>query len=70
MNRQPRIPVSESLRKAMDDLGAEPLAGSGFEDETAEEGYASGNIVASTSPGLSRVPAGTSTSRTVPEADD
>jgi hypothetical protein len=39
MNRQSRTPLSESLRKAMDDLGAEPLAGSGFEDETPEEGF-------------------------------
>jgi len=28
--------MSESLRKAMDDLGAEPLEGSGFEDEMAD----------------------------------
>jgi hypothetical protein len=28
--------MSESLRKAMDDLGAEALAGSCFEDETPD----------------------------------
>jgi hypothetical protein len=65
--RQPKIPMSEQLRKAVDYLGAEPLEGSGFEDETVEEGYASGRIVASTSPGLRSVPACTSISRTVPE---
>jgi hypothetical protein len=37
MNRQPRIPVSEKIRKAIDDLGAEPLAGSGFEEEVPED---------------------------------
>jgi hypothetical protein len=37
MRKQPRIPISEKLRKAMDDLGAEPLEGSGFEDEVPDE---------------------------------
>jgi hypothetical protein len=39
MNRRPRIPITDHLRKAMDDLGAEPLAGSGFEDEAPETGF-------------------------------
>jgi hypothetical protein len=37
--RQKRTPISEQLRKAMDNLGAEPLASSGFEDEIPEEGF-------------------------------
>jgi hypothetical protein len=31
--------MSPSMRKAMDDLGAEPLEGSGFEGQTPEEGF-------------------------------
>ena len=38
-HRQPRIPMSDQLRQAMDDLGAEPLEGSGFEGETPEPGF-------------------------------
>ena len=34
--RQQRIPLTDQLRQAMDDLGAEPLAGSGFEKETPD----------------------------------
>jgi hypothetical protein len=38
---QTTIPMGKSIHKALDDLGAEPLAGSGFEDETPEEGFGS-----------------------------
>ena len=31
-----RVPESTSVRKALPDIGGEPLAGSGFEDETPE----------------------------------
>jgi hypothetical protein len=34
--RGPRIPMSESVNYALADIGAEPLAGSGFEEETPE----------------------------------
>ena len=30
------IPVSEQLRKALDDIGGEPLEGFGFKNETME----------------------------------
>jgi hypothetical protein len=29
--------MSEQMRKALDEIGGEPLAGSGFENETTEE---------------------------------
>jgi hypothetical protein len=31
--------MTESLCKATDDLGAEPLEGSGFDDEMPEDGF-------------------------------
>ena len=31
-----RIPADEKVRKAMENIGGEPLQGSGFEDETPE----------------------------------
>jgi|HubBroStandDraft_6_1064221.scaffolds.fasta_scaffold895336_1 hypothetical protein len=31
--------MTEQLRKAMDDLGAEPLRGSGFEDEISDPDF-------------------------------
>jgi hypothetical protein len=31
-----RVSESTSIRKALDDLGAEPVGGSGFESETPE----------------------------------
>jgi hypothetical protein len=36
MNRHPRILMSDQAKQALYDLGAEPLAGSGFEDETPD----------------------------------
>ena len=33
---QPRIPMKEQPLKALDELGADPLEGSGFEDEKPE----------------------------------
>jgi hypothetical protein len=39
MHRQMRKPMSEQLRKAMDDLGAEPLSGSDFEDEAPDQEF-------------------------------
>ncbi len=33
--------MSGSIRKVMDDLGAEPLEGSGFEEDTPELGFRS-----------------------------
>jgi hypothetical protein len=38
--RKQRIPMSEQAKQALADIGGEPLAGSGFEDEMAEEGWA------------------------------
>ena len=38
MNRHSRIPLSDQAKPARDDLGAEPLAGLGSEDETWEPG--------------------------------
>ena len=35
-----RIPISEQM-KALDDIGGEPLEGSGFEDETPEPEFSS-----------------------------
>jgi hypothetical protein len=40
MGRKPRISVSEEMRKPMDDVGAHPLAGSGFEEEAPENSEA------------------------------
>ncbi len=34
--------MSDKLRKALDELGAEPVAGSGFEDETPEPEFSDG----------------------------
>ena len=34
--RQQKIPMSDKMCKALDDLGAEPLEGSGFENETPD----------------------------------
>ena len=34
--RRQKIPMSEQTRKALDDLGAEPLEGSGFGEETPD----------------------------------
>jgi hypothetical protein len=39
MNRQQKIPMSETLRKALDGVGAEPLVGPAFESEATEDGY-------------------------------
>ena len=33
MNRRPRIPMNEQAKQALAEIGGEPLAGSGFEDE-------------------------------------
>jgi hypothetical protein len=34
--RRQKIPTQEQLRKALDDIGGEPLQDSGFEDEAAD----------------------------------
>jgi hypothetical protein len=39
-----RISESTFARKALDDVGAEPLAGSGFENETPEPEFSDQNI--------------------------
>jgi hypothetical protein len=36
MNRRIRISMSENVGKALDEVGGEPLAGSGFENETPD----------------------------------
>jgi hypothetical protein len=33
---RPRLPMSDQAKHGLDDLGAEPLKGSGFEGETPE----------------------------------
>ena len=40
--RRPKIPQSEQHHRMLDDLGAEPLAGSGFEDETPDPEFSTG----------------------------
>lgn len=47
MKKPQRIPKVE-LRKAIDDIGGEPLDGSGFEDETPEEGFSGAALAPST----------------------
>lgn len=37
--RQRKIPVDEAMQKALDDVGGEPLTGSGFENEMPETGF-------------------------------
>jgi hypothetical protein len=43
MNKQyhshQRKPIAGTLRQAAEELGGAPLAGSGFEDETPEDGF-------------------------------
>jgi hypothetical protein len=39
MNRGPRIPISEHAKQALANIAGEPLAGSGFEDETPDSGF-------------------------------
>lgn len=39
MNRPQRIPMSEQAKQVLADIGGEPLAGSGFEDEEPEVGF-------------------------------
>jgi hypothetical protein len=39
MKRQAKIPMSEQLRKALNDVGGEPLEGSGFEDEAPDREF-------------------------------
>jgi hypothetical protein len=34
--RRPKISMSDQAKQALDDLGAEPLVGSGFEDEAPD----------------------------------
>jgi len=34
--RRPKPPMPDQTKQALNDLGAEPLAGSGFEDETPD----------------------------------
>jgi hypothetical protein len=37
--RRLRISMSDKAKQALDDVGAEPLAGSGFEDETPDRDF-------------------------------
>ena len=39
MNGQRRIPASGQMRRALEEIGGEPLEGSGFEAEVPEEGF-------------------------------
>ena len=41
--RQKRKSMSEQLRKAVDEVGGEPLAGSGFENETPDPEFRADN---------------------------
>jgi hypothetical protein len=45
MIRRRKLSTDEQRRKALDDIGGQPLEGSGFEEETPEEGF-SGSAVA------------------------
>lgn len=40
MQKRQRIPKLDRLREAIDEIGGEPLEGSGFEDETPDEDFA------------------------------
>jgi hypothetical protein len=42
--RQRKTPMSEQMRKALDDTGGEPLDGSGFENETAERDFSDSEL--------------------------
>jgi hypothetical protein len=48
--RQRKIPMSAQMRKALDDVGGEPLRGSGFENETPETDFRSDNNDAEVAP--------------------
>lgn len=39
MNRRRKLPIKEQMQAALDDIGGEPLDGSGFEEETPEAGF-------------------------------
>jgi hypothetical protein len=38
-SKQLKIPMSDRVRNTLDEVGGEPLAGSGFEDETPDPGF-------------------------------
>lgn len=40
-HRRMKIPMREKLKQALEKIGGEPLAGSGFENEAPEEGFTS-----------------------------
>ena len=48
--RQPKIPMTEQMQGALADLGAEPLAGSGFEDETPDQEFSDSEPAAALPP--------------------
>ena len=45
-----RIPVSEQLRQAVDEIGGEPLAGSGFEDDVPDPEFSASALAAPEQP--------------------
>jgi hypothetical protein len=53
--RRKKISMKARLEEAIDELGGEPLAGSGFEDERPDEGFSGAVLLPSTFlPGNSR----------------
>jgi hypothetical protein len=44
--------MQHQLQRVLDDIGGEPLEGSGFENETPEEGFSGGVVLPETLPPL------------------
>jgi hypothetical protein len=49
-SRSKRLPISEQLRTALDDVGGEPLEGSGFDGETPDPEFSENEPAAVPSP--------------------
>jgi len=39
MQKRQKLPKTDQMRRALDEIGGEPLAGSGFENDKPEEGF-------------------------------
>lgn len=48
MQKRQRMPRKDRLREAIEEIGGEPLDGSGFENETPEEGFTGAVLLDST----------------------
>ena len=48
MTRSTKIPKTDQIKEAVDDIGGELLNGSGFEEEQPEEGFTGAALLPST----------------------